>query len=80
MKYDHVETHKSGMPMCRHCGGEVGEDGYSRGGIVDEDEGEAEKMREGFVEGDETPEQGVAAERLSDAAFVDTIKRRRGGG
>ena len=57
---------------CPHCG-------YALGGMVEEaHEGEAEKMREGFTTIDQEPEQGVHGDELADAAFVDSIRRRRG--
>lgn len=69
---NHVEKHPGGASMCRHCGGEVGEDGYSMGGMV-----EAMEMvnDDDFAE---EPQQGVDAEKMSDEAFVNTIRRRKG--
>lgn len=69
---EHVEKHSSGVAMCRHCGGEVAEDGYSAGGLVSE----GEPMREG--ETDDVPQQGAATERMRDAAFADAVRSRRG--
>lgn len=66
---EHVEKHASGVSMCKHCGGEVGDDGYSLGGIVD---------LEAPVPADQETEQMEGAERLSDAAFADAIKGRGG--
>ncbi len=66
---DHVEKHPGGFALCRHCGGEVGDDGFSMGG-------ELEASLEGVT--DEPVEQGEAAEELREAAFADAISKRRG--
>lgn len=65
---------ESGGAVCRHCGGRVGEDGYSDGGPVEESEGEA------MLDGDtnDMPQQGVATERLRHGAgFADAVRNRR---
>lgn len=72
---DHVEQHSSGASVCRHCGGEVAEDGYSVGGLV-MDDSEIGAAQSG--ETDETPQQYEADERMRDAAFADALSRRHG--
>lgn len=67
---EHVEKHPSGITTCRHCCGEVGEDGYSAGGMV---ESEGDAMLEG--ETDEMPQQGVSTERMRDAAFAQALSQ-----
>ena len=75
---EHVEKHPSGITMCRHCGGEVAEDGYSAGGLIMDGDHAAESEIEAAEKGDtgELPQQYQAVERMRDAAFADAIKRR----
>lgn len=61
---EHVEQHSSGAHVCKHCGGEVAEDGYSAGGLIMD--GESDEM------GD-VPEQYQATERMRDAAFAEAL-------
>lgn len=72
------EGYAHGGMVCEHCGAELGEDGYAKvmteAGSVDE----AAVSLRGMT--DEPTEQGVAGERMRDAAFADSLRRRRGGG
>jgi hypothetical protein len=70
-KPEHVEQLEGGGMVCRHCGGSVDAEGYSDGGEV---ESEIEAAQEGDT--DTAPEQGVATERMRDAAFADAVRRR----
>lgn len=69
MKPEHIEESEHGM-SCRHCGGEVGADGYSMamGGLAEAEEHEG-------VEGYGTDQQN-ATEAMREAGFADAIKRR----
>ncbi len=71
-KPEHIEQLEGGGMVCRHCGGSVGDDGYSMGGEV---EPELEAAFEGDT--DTAPEQGVATVRMREAAFADAVSRRR---
>ncbi len=66
----HIEKHSSGVSVCRHCGGEVGDDGYSLPGMAEEEGG---MMSD--AEGGES-EQEESGEQHRDAAFAEAIKRR----
>lgn len=71
---DDGETYAHGG-ACKHCGGELGEDGFA---AKMHDGGEVSAAIEGIT--DEPVEQGVAAERLREAAFADALSRRRRSG
>jgi hypothetical protein len=76
---EHVEHYANGGMACKYCGGEVEDDGYAREMKEQETpDGGPEEFIEG--EGNEDTVQSMASQRNLDAAFADTIKRRRGGG
>lgn len=76
--HDHVEKHKSGASVCKSCGGEVADDGYSKGGLVMDGDHVEESEISAMEKGDtgEVPQQYAAKERMRDAAFADAVKRR----
>lgn len=78
---EHVEHTPGGVPVCRHCGGEVGDDGYSAGGLVEDPDTESESEIEAGLEGDtgELPQQYQAKERMrnADSDFAASLRRRR---
>jgi hypothetical protein len=74
-KHAHAEN-----GMCRYCGGEVGDDGYSRmmgEAALAEGSGEVSETIGGNTASQTEPEQYEAAEKSRDAAFLDAIKNRR---
>lgn len=73
---EHVDETSAGT-VCRHCGGAVGRDGFSTGGLVTAT-GEFEPVGEdeGELEEEET-EQHEAVERMRASAFTDAVRRSR---
>lgn len=87
-KKEHVEMSSGGFPMCRHCGGAVGADGYSEGGLVEEYDDIATKDTpdmEGelkFDEGDQKRAGVISPTSIQNErtkSFVEAMRRRIGG-
>ncbi len=71
---DHVEKMSGGGSMCRHCGGEVDDDGFAKHMGEGDTEGYEPEERQGN-EPMET-EQYDSGEDMRREGFIDAIKRR----
>lgn len=70
---EHIEDSATG-PICRHCGGKVGADGFSEGGLVGPDSGE---FRSPYVEDREAeqrePEEDMHTEQQD---YTELLRER----
>ncbi len=76
MEHDHVEHMMGGGAVCKHCGGEVDEDGaakgYSDGGEIESDVTEAADEDEGS----ESKQHQTDVQLRNEGGFAAALKRR----
>lgn len=81
--HEHVQKSSDGGAMCRHCGGEVGDDGYARnmfdGGEVEMTDHKEEGEAPASIDSDEygEPDQMIDTEARRKSAFMEQIRRGR---
>jgi hypothetical protein len=76
MDREHIERHAGGATMCRHCGGEVGEDGYALALLPEDESPQAdakERLRESAIG------EALRGESFADGGRVPDKRRQREG-